>query len=159
MFITILDYISVIPLFFISSTIHKIILYQDKNEFLFLLWLLTTGLSVEILKKINYPESLYEITRRPAGTYNTDFLSRNGIQNKNSAGFPSGHMAITSLYCFNKISKLKKSKKMFYIKYYYLSIIFLMGISRYYKKCHNLTQIIFGTIFGYYSNNLLLLYN
>ena len=80
-------------------------------------------LLVELIKRIEYPRELHRLTNRPEGCFNTDFLSRNGKQPKNTPGFPSGHMAITTLFCYKKISELKKSifmEKFIIVQLYYL---------------------------------------
>jgi len=146
MILVILDYISVVPFLFVLSTIHSSIVNNNINELFFFFWMIGTSVIVELIKRIKYPPFLYNITRRPKGSYNTDFLSRNGRQPDNTPGFPSGHMAITTLYCYIKILKL--NMKNVIGRSYYILIIILMGVSRYFKKCHNLVQILFGSLFG-----------
>ena len=157
MFLIFLDYISILPLVFILASFHNFVINFDLNELMFLLWMLSTSLLVELIKRIEYPRELHRLTNRPEGCFNTDFLSRNGKQPKNTPGFPSGHMAITTLFCYKKISELENSN--FYGKIYYSTIILLMGISRYYKKCHNVFQILVGSVFGLISGLVYKIYN
>ena len=108
------------------------------------------------IKNFEYSPKMYKITRRPEGACNTDYLSRNGIVNKDTGGFPSGH--VTSITIFSVFMILAKwqfkipvSEFIFSNKRFCLVHIFLIaiiGIARYVKKCHNIFQILCGFCFG-----------
>jgi len=157
MFLIFLDYISILPLVFILVSFHNFIINFDLKELRFLVWMISTSLLVELIKRIKYPKNLHKLTNRPEGCFNTDFLSRNGPQPNNTPGFPSGHMALTTLFCYKKILELDDTN--FYGKIYYCIITLLMGISRYYKKCHTIFQILVGGIVGAISGKIYKKYN
>ena len=60
------------------------------------------------------------------------------------SGFPSGHMTVISWFMFSLY--LRSNNKKYFILYQLPCI--LMGISRYMKSCHNLTQIFAGYLLG-----------
>ena len=55
------------------------------------------------IKRLPYPKSLYQITRRPEGSSNCDYLSRNGPQDSDAPGFPSGHMTTIGFFAAYQI--------------------------------------------------------
>ena len=94
-------------------------------------------------------------SRRPKGAYNTDYLSRNGKVSEDTPGFPSGHM--TSMAAFAMYMILRKKGEQDWDEFirentvfFWLNVgsVLLMAFARWYKKCHNITQILAGTIYG-----------
>lgn len=83
------------------------------------------------------------IVRRPPAAEKCDVFCRDGNVG-HKLGMPSGHMTLTTyivtcFYLLNpSIAKL----------WFGIIMIIAMGISRYYKACHNLPQIIAGFLFG-----------
>jgi membrane-associated phospholipid phosphatase len=147
------DLISVAPISFFMGTAYTSIVNVDIDSFKFLMGLLTATLSSDVLKRIPYPDALYQITRRPEGASNCDYLSKNGPASKNAPGFPSGHMTTTGFFATYIILKTElsftelttKQKPLIFVS---VSLILAMSWARYYKKCHNLTQIIGGIVWG-----------
>lgn len=147
------DLISVTPISFFMGTAYTSIVNVDIDSFKFLMGLLTATLSSDVLKRIPYPDALYQITRRPEGASNCDYLSKNGPASKNAPGFPSGHMTTTSFFATYIILKTElsftelttKQKPLIFVS---VSLILAMSWARYYKKCHNITQIIGGIVWG-----------
>jgi len=155
------DYISVIPVFFYFYFFYQGIITKNYFKALFLfISLQIVCLSTEGIKYLIHLNPFlkkYKILYRPVGAKNTDYLSKNGLRDKFTPGFPSGHLAQTSFFCFymllNKLKNYKNIKdfikKDFLFIIVNLSMIFLMGFSRYYKNVHNIFQIIFGTLIGF----------
>jgi membrane-associated phospholipid phosphatase len=147
------DLISVAPISFFMGTAYTSIVNVDIDSFKFLMGLLTATLSSDVLKRIPYPDALYQITRRPEGASNCDYLSKNGPASKNAPGFPSGHMTTTGFFATYIILKTElsftelttKQKPLIFVS---VSLILAMSWARYYKKCHNITQIIGGIVWG-----------
>ena len=147
------DLISVAPISFFMGTAYTSIVNLDIESFKFLMGLLTATLSSDVLKRIPYPDALYQITRRPEGASNCDYLSKNGPASKNAPGFPSGHMTTTGFFATYIILKTElsftelttKQKPLIFVS---VSLILAMSWARYYKKCHNITQIIGGIVWG-----------
>jgi len=151
------DLISVIPISFFMGTAYTSIVNMDLDSFKFLIGLLTATLSSDVLKRIPYPDALYKITRRPEGAANCDYLSKNGLASKNAPGFPSGHMTTTGFFVAHiLLDKMKEEEVSFtelvsnYKPLIVLSVSLIVGMSwaRFYKKCHNITQIIGGILWG-----------
>jgi hypothetical protein len=147
------DLISVAPISFFMGTAYTSIVNLDIESFKFLMGLLTATLSSDVLKRIPYPDALYQITRRPEGASNCDYLSKNGPASKNAPGFPSGHMTTTGFFATYIILEAElsftelttKQKPLIFVS---VSLILAMSWARYYKKCHNITQIIGGIVWG-----------
>ena len=159
MLITIADYISTFPFVINFGFFYSFLLNPNQNilDLLFIIFILLADISVCCLKQIKYPSFLYHITRRPKGASNTDYFCRNGIRKYGTPGFPSGHMTTMSFFgVFMILVKWKNylgtPKQFIKDNIYFISLnIFLIvitGWARYYKKCHNIFQIIGGTILG-----------
>jgi membrane-associated phospholipid phosphatase len=156
--IIIFDFISLLPIVIYFSLLYNFLINPVKNliDLFLFIYILSADYLVKIIKNLDYPPKMYQITRRPEGACNTDYLSRNGIVNKDTPGFPSGH--VTSITIFSIFMMLIKwqfkiplSEFIFSNKRFVLIHIFLIvitGIARYIKKCHNLFQIIGGFCFG-----------
>ena len=150
------DIYSIVPLAIYFGMFYFGIYSGNINESLgFMVYFYINNEITSIIKKLPYPKSLWDVTRRPEGSFNTDYLSRNGPSKKDAPGFPSGHM--TSMAAFAMYMILRKKgdmdwenfirENMFFFLANILSVL-LMGFARWYKNCHNMTQIIGGTIYG-----------
>jgi len=150
------DMVSVTPLLMYLSLFYNVLVFGSAESLKFFISILFVTVSTDVIKRIPYPKSLYKITRRPDGAKNCDFLSKNGVCKANSPGFPSGHMATTVFFLVVTLMLYSRKYKSFKIfakvqyKLISLSVLFilLMGWARYYKKCHNIAQIIGGSLFG-----------
>ena len=153
------DYISTFPILFFFVNMLEAAKQGNYIENLFFsFWMFKFNGLVYFIKRLPYPDYLLPITNRPLGASNCDLLSRNGPKEWGTPGFPSGHMTSAALFSVYKLMKLYKEKgepnlKDFILENYqliifYLTIILATAWARYYKKCHNVTQIIGGTIFG-----------
>lgn len=154
------NFISVLPLYYIISIIiitsyslimnlkiWKSILYYFCG---LIFALLSPQLIKNIIKLIN-PDSL--IWYRPCGAKGCDFQSMKGYAAPFTSGFPSGHMTLTSyVMIFNILilikKKVKYNKLLLSILILNLLLILIMSWARYYKKCHNIFQIVGGIFFG-----------
>ena len=144
----IFDYISVVPLFYFFYLGYNFIIHMNFSDLFLIVWL---GLSLflsESIKLLNYPKSLNWLIKRPNGSFNTDILSRDGIST--SPGFPSSHMTTTSFFCVYIILRhyYYKNKNIVKISLFNILLILLMGLARYYKKAHNIYQILAGILLG-----------
>ena len=115
------------------------------NKMVFL-WLgVVTSLadgSTKIWKHLFGTESVFG---RPLGACDCDILCRNGDQS-GRRGFPSGHMTTTSVVC----TTLALMHGDVGLSLGAAVTIGLMGWARYIKRCHNLVQIVAGTIYGFF---------
>lgn len=107
-------------------------------------------IGAELLKKIFF--NTFDGTHRPEGAKGCDFFSI-GPDVSGKPGFPSGHLTITSYICvFNILYILYKSNAALVKKCTLITLnivlIISMGWARYFKKCHNLIQILGGTLLG-----------
>lgn len=152
------DYYSVVPLaIYLCLTYLAFTTQNNFIEFISLTFFMIFNDNItKIIKRQNYPESLYKITRRPDGAFNTDMLSRSGKAEPTAPGFPSGHMTTMSFFVVYMILREWDFKGSF-INYlsnnmvfniFNIILIFIMAWARYYKKCHNITQIMGGFIYG-----------
>lgn len=142
------DIISSIPLTFYFTLVYLSIINEYPNNRIYLILfggLMFTTLTTDMIKRLPYPNFLWNITRRPDGAKNTDFLSKNGPAREDAPGFPSGHMSatvFTLLICSYYFVKTQAGHIT------NLTIIFLMAWSRWYKGVHNIFQIIGGIGYG-----------
>jgi membrane-associated phospholipid phosphatase len=95
--------------------------------------------------------TLGEVFGRPFDARNCDLFCKNGAVG-GRPGFPSSHMAITTFF-FTMLYFMTPPLARVTFKKYMIIIIgviysITMAVSRYEKKCHNITQILGGTIFG-----------
>ena len=97
---------------------------------------------------IPYPNWFHKYSMRPKGASNCDYLSCGGIVKDNTPGLPSGHMTTTAYFVIYNVLYIIKNKinKLFIIPNIFLLII--MGWARITKLCHNMVQVISGTILG-----------
>ncbi len=154
------DIISIIPLVIILSLMYNFLIAPGKNvvDIILALVIILANFSVEKIKRLPWPREWDSVTRRPKGAMNTDYLSRNGPAKPRAPGMPSGHMTSTSLFaifmlfCVWSMKYQKDTKKFIQQEWLFilinLSLIGLMAFARYYKKCHNIPQIIAGTLYG-----------
>lgn len=140
------DLYSTTPLGIYFTLTYLSIINTRIDEFKFCLYLILSNYIVSKIKRLPYPKSLYQITRRPIGSSNCDYLSRNGPQSPDAPGFPSGHM--TTIAFFSTYQILQNTQPSLYFKGTHISLVLIMGWARYYKKCHNMLQISVGTLFG-----------
>lgn len=83
------------------------------------------------------------IFQRPHGAFACNVLCLPS-NDEGKPGFPSGHVASTTMMMVILIRYFQSSVFTLLASTY----ISLMALSRYNKKCHNLTQIIWGMLFG-----------
>ena len=103
----------------------------------------------EHLKKVVF-KKLQPISQRPKEACACDFFSIKGDVG-GKPGLPSTHMAIVSYFAFYNmmiISKYCSQKNSIMLNSLNIGFLLLTGWSRYYKKCHNIEQIIAGTLVG-----------
>ena len=148
------EYISLIPFVYWCFLYVYYFLYTlDVLPFLFsikyIFGFTTIVFLSEHLKKIVF-EKLKPISKRPKEACECDFFSLKGDVG-GKPGLPSTHMAIVSYFTFYNILIISKyCSQINSIIFYLLNLGFLCltGWSRYYKKCHNMEQIIAGTLLG-----------
>ena len=152
--LTLSNIISVFPLLFYISElfiiISKLIQKLDFSiNIKYFFGLIVSSYSAQVLKYlIPYPKWTYNVTMRPEGARDCDYLSCGGIVKENSPGMPSGHMATTGYFVVYNI--------LYIIKHNYpkglivgnIILLIAMGWARITKKCHNLIQVMCGTILG-----------
>ena len=150
------DMVSVTPLLMYFSLFYNVLVFGSAESLKFFISMLFVAVSTDVIKRLPMPKSLYKLTRRPEGAKNCDFLSKGGICKANAPGCPSGHMAttvfflvVTMMLYSRKYSTFKAFAEVHYrLIGFSVLLILLMGWSRYYKKCHNVIQIIGGSLFG-----------
>jgi len=164
--------ISIIPLliiiYYILNLIYTIILHSFGfkttdifHKFKNVFGLLCVTSTIQLFKYIiPYPKKWHNITMRPNGACDCDYLSSKGLV-INKCGMPSGHMGTTSFFAVSNIiffikniknngNKQNNSSVLFYTLLICLNIglIITMGWARIVKLCHNLPQVILGTFYG-----------
>ena len=147
------NYISMLPMNYCGLMVIYYILYQFRVvPYLFSVRYIVGFTSIvaisEYIKTIVYPYT--NLAKRPLGACNSNFLANNGNV-EGTPGLPSTHTAIVSYFAtYNFLimcnTNLIEHTTIFHI----LNIVILLatGWSRYYKKCHSITQIITGVVFG-----------
>lgn len=142
----------------ISYPIIRFVLTLDLSYIVMLVGILFTDLLTKMIKSIikryNNPDNiaLSNILIRPKGACDCDILNQNGCQ-EGKPGMPSGHMAVTIFFLFYLyynyycIDNSNYNNKIIYIVAAFLYAV-SMGYARYSKQCHNIMQIIVGSIVG-----------
>ena len=91
----------------------------------------------------------FDFVKRPRGALNCDMLCRGGDAS-GRPGFPSGHMSTAAFFCV--FIGLLVWNRALPQKYLVVACgclyIVATGIARYKKRCHNIVQIIAGTLLG-----------
>jgi len=151
------NFLSVLPLYYIifSTIILVVSIFKNTQIFLHILFyfigLICALFIPEFIKRLTkhiHPTNL--IWYRPKAAKGCDFQSLKGFAEPFTPGFPSGHMTLTTfIMAFNIIMAIEKRVKYKnLIIFINLIFIVLMSWARYYKKCHNIFQIIGGIICG-----------
>jgi membrane-associated phospholipid phosphatase len=125
-------------LFYITPIILFIINKQKKN-IIVLSGLIGTLLSSEFIKRFIIDKK----STRPNGAKDCNMLCNDGNQS-GKPGMPSSHSAITAffvLYYFRESDSI-------IIKILLITILCMVGLSRYIKRCHTIYQIVAGYIYG-----------
>ena len=135
---------------YVSASIIVVIVYpwvrffetQEMKYIMLGLMVVFIDLSTKMIKSLT--KGCDDIFLRPKNAIRCDILCRDGPSG-GAPGFPSGHMATatffaTTLYLWSPQQ----------LRDLILSVIpvILIGVSRYYKECHNIFQICSGTIYG-----------
>lgn len=151
------DIISLFPLVICLSLLYNFLVRPGENilDLILFIVIIVSDFFVKYLKRLDYPTEWYEITRRPDGASNCDYLSRKGKCKPGTPGMPSGHMTSISIFAvfmillrinYGDTMGFNITSLMFLLVN--LGLIVLTAFARYYKKCHNGYQIIAGTILG-----------
>lgn len=116
-----------------------------KLEYLFIcIGILIVRYSTEFIRELISKISKNPIFYRPHGCKNCGLL--NTQTDPNGPAFPSGHVGMTTFLVIALLYVTKNTNLIAYILA--TTYIILMGYSRYYKKCHNIPQIIAGVLHG-----------
>lgn len=140
------DHISVFPLVIPISYTYIAITQKSKKALVFLLSFIIVTLSVDFMKSLSFPSYLNKYLMRPKDASNCNCLSNDGKAKPNTHGFPSGHMTDVSFFAVYTI--LSNSNPSFTLYSINSLIVILTGWARYYKRCHNVLQIVGGTVYG-----------
>lgn len=141
------DLLSVLPLSFYFIPVYEYIKTRHPSQIMFLLGIFFITVSTDLIKRIPYSKTswFYPITRRPEGATNCDYLSKSGPARPEAPGLPSGHMATTAFFCAYMYLNYPKNDP---FTLFNLLLVLSMGWARYFKKCHNMFQIISGALYG-----------
>jgi membrane-associated phospholipid phosphatase len=132
---------------FISSSILiiyiiPIVLYgmthQSYHEIAFIGTLAATSIS-ECIKHI----FIKELSQRPQGAMNCNVMCTNGNQ-EGKPGMPSSHAATVAFFA---IYYCRHTRNL-YIRIILIGYALLVMMSRYYKRCHSIPQIMVGALLG-----------
>lgn len=111
--------------------------------------LIATGLLTSYIKAVSFKTIDAGWVRRPPGALNCDIMCRNGDKS-GAPGFPSGHMAHAAF--FATFIMILAAKRRLPSKYpvFAAAILYtaLTAAARYYKRCHNIQQILAGSVLG-----------
>ena len=152
--LTISNIISVFPLLFyisyffliVGKSIGKLDVTVNIKYFF---GLISSSYVAQALKYlVPYPKWSYKYTMRPEGARDCDYLSCGGIVKHNSPGMPSGHMTTTGYFVIYNILYIIKhnyNKSLIAVNIF---LLIIMGWARITKKCHNIIQVVSGTILG-----------
>ena len=130
---------------------HKLNIIKQTLPTLYIVGIIFTTVTAQIFKYSPYPNIIKPYSVRPKGACGCDYLSIKGNVEGVKA-LPSGHMATTGYFVVYNILAILKYIHKDTIKMILIGVnllfLLLMGWARYIKKCHNLLQIISGSIYG-----------
>jgi membrane-associated phospholipid phosphatase len=109
-------------------------------------------LFIERILKYVTTNSPYLPFKRPDGACDCNIMNGGGLV-ETASGFPSGHVATTSVYMSLLYFHSGKQSFMVFCLYHIPTI--LMGLARYMKKCHNMLQIVYGLGLGVFMATIL----
>lgn len=152
--LTIANIISVFPLLFYisqllvitSKLINKLDITINVKYFYGLIS--STYVAQAFKYLIPYPKWSYKYTMRPEGARDCDYLSCGGVVKHDSPGMPSGHMTTTGYFVIYNILYIIKHNYNKSLIVANIILLIIMGWARITKKCHNLIQVVCGTILG-----------
>ena len=141
------DVLSLMPFLIQMYYFCLIFYYKDRERNLkVFIGMLSSAFIAQFMKyTISYPKYLYKYIMRPPDACNCNYLSNNGSISLNTPGFPSGHMATTAFFVLYNIETLKNNYLLITLNTVYF---FMMGWARIVKKCHNIYQVIGGSLLG-----------
>ena len=156
--------ISTFPISFVFTYLLLGSITRKYSLFLLIIAIsLSTDICVFLIKRLPYPKE-WTWTLRPKQSRDTDMLSSNGKSAIDAPGFPSGHMSFCTIFSLMIIilhyHYTEEPNFYEYTKKYWLLLCFMLFIvistawARYYKKVHNIIQIIGGIFFGILVVNL-----
>ena len=144
------DWISVSAMAVIWYPLIQYILTLDTTYIWYLVGMWGTHFITVILKLWTFRAlSNQSWVKRPEDAMNCDIMCRNG-DSSGRPGFPSGHMGHAAFFC-GFVSAMAIHKKISHKHIIVLAgtaYVVLTGMARYYKKCHNVEQIVAGTALG-----------
>jgi membrane-associated phospholipid phosphatase len=152
--LTISNIISVFPLLFYISQLFIIISKSIRKldvtiNIKYFFGLVSSSYVAQALKYLTpYPKWSYKYTMRPEGARDCDYLSCGGLSKPNSPGMPSGHMTTTGYFVVYNILYIIKHNYNKSLIFANIILLIIMGWARINKKCHNLIQVICGSILG-----------
>ena len=129
--------ISILAAYIIPVILYSIT-HQPYHKIAFIGVLAASGIS-ECIKHI----FIKEVSPRPQGASNCDLLCTNGKQ-EGKPGMPSSHSATIAFFAtfyFRHTNHL-------YIRISLICYAILVMMSRYYKRCHSISQIMVGAFLG-----------
>ncbi len=120
------------------------------HQFLHLLLIIGIVICELIIKVTRLVFPKVGVFLRPAGAVNCNICNGGGDYT-GKVGMPSGHVALTT-FVFCALLQIYNSRLKGLIRYVAYAVVItsicLMGLSRYYRKCHNIVQIITGVLLG-----------
>jgi membrane-associated phospholipid phosphatase len=123
----------IFPLFLYLNTLNKYWI----NVFVIGLLIETSTKYIKQYTIKKFPNSKW--IYRPIGAFNCSAISTGGDAS-GKPGFPSGHMT--------NIAFIAVSLSLYYKSNIPLLAILLMAYARIHKKCHNIIQVLAGTLYG-----------
>ena len=142
-----INIINIYDLISISTILIPIYFLFNTSFYVFSSYCIVIIIHIAIKKMTYYIN--YNIFKRPKKAYNCNILNNSGDDSL-KPGFPSGHM--TSISFFTNYLYFTQSNKSLYNFIFYNIPSIIMAYARFYKKCHNIPQILFGFILGLYSS-------
>jgi membrane-associated phospholipid phosphatase len=150
----------IISISIVGIAIYPLFRYISTHDFIHLIIFIGIFVADTTSKIIKLFLNKFKINifGRPRGAINCDIFCRNGNVEGNP-GTPSGHMTMVTFFA---IYFLWYELKWHYrtIRFWFVIVfVIIMAAARMTKKCHNLLQVILGTLLGGSSSSLVLLFS
>ena len=139
------DYVSIS---IVGALVYPVIRFVETRRLQYLLMfvgILLADYATKLVKDFTKDMEMAAL-KRPINAVNCDIFCRNG-NCENKPGFPSGHMTIVTFFFVYLYLLEGKASDWGFVLFATVCVL-LVGMARFWKRCHTILQVICGIIWG-----------
>lgn len=147
------DMISLSIIAVLSVPVFLFVMSKDPAYLVIIIALIVCHFFVKATRYIKYPKIFNSIVMRPNKAMNCNIFNQGGVY-KGRIGMPSGHVMLTiftlTAIFIHKYGLPNKWNTQKHLHVWIILIIsgIIMSMSRLYRNCHNIYQVIIGALLG-----------